>query len=146
MRIYTKDHTWVLAEGSQAKVGISDFARGELGEIAYVELPAVGRRVQRGEVACTVDSLKSSSEIYSPVSGTVVAANAALSAEETCTLVNTDPLGEGWLFVIEMSDPGDLVLMLSEDDYLAKLEASYSTDASGCDLCKRRVPLDRVWI
>ncbi len=117
MRVYTRDHTWVLAEGNQAKVGISDFAQSELGEIAYVELPAVGRRVQRGEVACTVDSLKSSSEIYSPVSGTVVAANAVLFAEEKCTLVNSDPLGDGWLFVIEMSDPGDLGLMLSESEY-----------------------------
>jgi len=117
MRVYTKDHAWVVAEGNQARVGISDFAQSELGEIAYVELPAVGRRVQRGEVACTVDSLKSSSEIYSPVSGTVIAANPALSTEEKCTLVNTDPLGEGWLFVIEMSDPGDLGLMLSEAEY-----------------------------
>jgi glycine cleavage system H protein len=107
----------VLAEGNQAKVGISDFAQSELGEIAYVELPPVGRRVQRGEVTCTVDSLKSSSEIYSPVSGTVVAANTVLSAEDTCTLVNSDPLGEGWLFVIEMSDPGELGLMLPEAEY-----------------------------
>ncbi len=117
MRLYTKDHTWVLAEGARARVGISDFAQSELGDIAYVELPAAGRRVERGEVACTVDSLKSSSEIYAPVSGTVVEANLVLAAEESCTLVNTDPLGEGWLFVIEMSDPGELDHLLPEGEY-----------------------------
>jgi len=117
MRRYTKDHTWVLAEGARARVGISDFAQSELGEIAYVELPAVGRQVERGEVACTVDSLKSSSEIYAPVSGTVVQSNDVLAREDRCTLVNSDPLGEGWLFVIEMSDPRELDLLLAEADY-----------------------------
>jgi glycine cleavage system H protein len=117
MRMYTKDHTWVLAEGARARVGISDFAQSELGEIAYVELPATGRRVARGEVACTVDSLKSSSEIYAPVSGTVVESNPAVAAEEGCALVNRDPLGRGWLFVIEMSEPGELDELLPEAEY-----------------------------
>jgi len=117
MRLYTRDHTWVLPEGNSARVGISDFAQSELGEIAYVELPAAGRRVERGEVACTVDSLKSSSEIYAPVSGTIVRGNDVLASEEKCALVNSDPLGEGWLFIVDMSDPGELELLLSEADY-----------------------------
>ena len=117
MRLYTKDHTWVLADGLRARVGISEFAQGELGDIAYVELPAAGTRISRGEVACTVDSLKSSSEVYAPVSGTVVESNAALTAEENCALVNTDPLGKGWLFVIEMSEPGELETLLPEKEY-----------------------------
>ena len=117
MRLYTKDHAWVSAEGNKARVGISDFAQSELGEIAYVELPALQKHLERGEVACTVDSLKSSSEIYAPVGGTVVEVNGVLAAEENAGLVNTDPFGDGWLFVVEMSDPRDLALLLSEEQY-----------------------------
>ena len=117
MRLYTKDHTWVDAAGTRARVGISDFAQAELGDIAYVDLPQRGARVQRGEVVCTVDSLKSSSEIYAPVSGVVADVNAVLSSEENCTLVNRDPLGEGWLVVIEMQDQEELNLLLSEEAY-----------------------------
>ena len=122
MRLYTKDHTWVLAEGTRARVGISDFAQQELGDIAYIELPATGKRLERGEVACTVDSLKSSSEVYAPVTGTVAEVNGILGSEEKCALVNTDPLGEGWLFSMEMSNPGELRLLLSEKDYEAYVE------------------------
>lgn len=119
MRLYTKDHTWVVAEGLRARVGISDFAQSELGEIAYVELPSPGARVQRGEVVCTVDSLKSSSEIYAPVSGVVTDVNSPLSTEQNCALVNRDPLGEGWLVVIEMQDTEELKLLLAEEEYTA---------------------------
>ena len=119
MRLYTKDHTWVEAEGMRARVGISDFAQSELGEIAYVELPAPGARVLRGEVVCTVDSLKSSSEIYAPVSGVVADVNSVLADEKSCTLVNRDPLGEGWLVIIEMQDSEELKLLLAEEDYAA---------------------------
>ena len=117
MRLYSKDHTWALAEGTRVRVGLSDFAQKELGDIAYVELPVIGARVQRGDVACTVDSLKSSSEIYSPVTGSIVEVNTALSSEEKCRLVNEDPLGEGWLFGVEMSDPRELELRISEESY-----------------------------
>jgi glycine cleavage system H protein len=117
MQLYSKDHTWVLAEGTHARIGISDFAQKELGDIAYVELPAVGARVQRGEVACTVDSLKSSSEIYSPLSGNIAEVNTVLASEEKCRLVNDDPLGEGWLFGVEMSDPRELELLISQESY-----------------------------
>ncbi len=119
MRLYTKDHTWVVAEGARARVGISDFAQSELGEIAYVELPPAGARVVRGDVVCTVDSLKSSSEIYAPLSGVVVEVNLLLRAEENCTLVNRDPLGEGWLLLIEMQDPEELKDLLAEEEYAA---------------------------
>jgi glycine cleavage system H protein len=119
MRLYNKDHTWIVVEGTKARVGISDFAQKELGDIAYVDLPVVGRTVARGDVACTVDSLKSSSEIYAPVAGTIVQVNSVLSADEKCGLVNSDPLGDGWLFEIEMSAPHELELLLSEADYTA---------------------------
>jgi glycine cleavage system H protein len=117
MRLYSKDHTWVLVEGTRARIGISDFAQKELGDIAFVELPAVGARVQRGEVACTVDSLKSSSEIYTPLSGSIAEINAVLVSEKACRLVNDDPLGEGWLYGIEMSDPRELELLISQESY-----------------------------
>jgi glycine cleavage system H protein len=122
MRKYTRDHTWVLADGARARVGISDFAQQELGDIAYVELPRAGQRIARGETACTVDSLKSSSEIYAPVSGTVAEVNASLAEEENCATVNRDPLGEGWLFVLEMSDPAELDQLLSEEEYTSYLQ------------------------
>jgi glycine cleavage system H protein len=124
MRLYSRDHTWVLAEGTRVRVGISDFAQKELGDIAYVELPAVGMRVQRGEVACTVDSLKSSSEIYSPVSGSIAEVNGVLGSEEKCRLVNDDPLGEGWLFAVEMSNPRELELLISEESYNSYVSGS----------------------
>ena len=124
MRLYSKDHTWALAEGTRVRVGLSDFAQKELGDVAYVELPAIGARVQRGDVACTVDSLKSSSEIYSPVTGSIVEVNTALSSEEKCRLVNEDPLGEGWLFGVEMSDPRELELLISEESYNSYVNGS----------------------
>lgn len=122
MRMYTKDHTWILADGTRARVGISDFAQKELGDIAYVELPPSGKHLERGEVACTVDSLKSSSEVYAPLTGTVSEVNEVLASEEKCSLVNTDPLGEGWLFSMEVSNPDELELLISEKDYLSYIQ------------------------
>ena len=122
--LYSRDHTWVAPSGTRARVGISDFAQSELGDIAYVELPAPGRTVSRGEVTCTVDSLKSSSEIYAPVSGTVVKANTALASEHSCGLINTDPLVEGWIFVLELSDQRELDLLLSEEEYASYISGN----------------------
>jgi glycine cleavage system H protein len=108
----------------RARVGISDFAQKELGEIAYVELPMPGRRLARGEVGCTVDSMKTSSEIYSPVSGTVMSVNSVVGTEENCGLINSDPLGSGWLFELEMEDPAELDFLLGEKDYLAFVQGN----------------------
>ncbi len=119
MRRYTRDHAWVQADGRRARIGLSDFAQSELGEIAYVDLPEKGRRVARGDVLCTVESLKSSSEVYAPVSGTVVDVNPLLGAEENASLVNRDPLGDGWLVVLEMDDPSELEPLLAEEEYAA---------------------------
>jgi glycine cleavage system H protein len=119
MRRYTKDHSWVQVEGRRARVGLSDFAQSELGEIAYVELPAAGRRVARGDVLGTVDSLKSSSEIYAPVSGVVAEVNSDLASEQNASTINRDPLGDGWLVVIDMDDPRELTALLAEEEYLA---------------------------
>jgi glycine cleavage system H protein len=125
VRMYTKDHTWILAEGTRARVGISDFAQKELGDIAYVELPPAGKHLERGEVACTVDSLKSSSEVYAPLTGTVSEVNGVLASEEKCGLINTDPLGEGWLFSMELSNADELELLISEKDYLSYIEIGH---------------------
>ncbi len=119
VRRYTKEHTWIQAEGSRGRIGLSDFAQSELGEIAYVELPDPGRRVARGDVVCTVESLKSSSEVYAPVSGTVVEVNALLRSDENASLVNRDPLGDGWLVVLQMDNPSELDQLLVEEEYAA---------------------------
>ncbi len=121
--LYSQDHEWVLRDDNRAMVGISDFAQSELGEIAFVELPELGRRVQRGEAVCSIDSLKSTSEIYAPVSGTVVRVNESLSDEESCGIINEDPLGRGWLFVLEMSDPGEIEDLLTPEAYDRYLES-----------------------
>lgn len=119
---YSRDHAWVRVEGSRAVVGISEFARTELGEVSYVELPAPGKRVARGEVVCSLDSLKSASDVYAPVSGTVAEANQGLAGEAGCARVNGDPLGEGWLFSLEMEDPAELAELLDADGYRRYLE------------------------
>ena len=121
--LYSKDHEWIRCENNLATVGVSDFAQEELGEIAFVELPAIGTLVESGEAVCSIDSLKSTSEIYAPVSGKIVRINERLSTDEkACGLINTDPLGEGWLFVVEMSDPGQREQLLSAEEYRRYLE------------------------
>lgn len=114
---YTKDHTWIREDGASLRVGLSDFAQSELGEIAFVELPETGRQVAQGEAVCSVDSLKSTSEIYAPISGTIVEVNRMLESEEQCGLVNSDPLGRGWLFAVEPRDRGELASLLSSSEY-----------------------------
>jgi glycine cleavage system H protein len=121
--LYSQDHEWVLRENNVVKVGISEFAQSELGEIAFIELPEVGRVVKRGEVICSIDSLKSTSEIYAPVSGTVTRINEALSDEKNGTIINTDPLDRGWLFVLEMSNPAELEDLLTHEAYERYLES-----------------------
>jgi glycine cleavage system H protein len=121
--LYSKDHEWVLEENNRAKVGISEFAQSELGEIAFVELPEIGKLVKRGEAVCSIDSLKSTSEIYAPVSGTVARINESLSDEDSCRIINTDPLGRGWLFILEMSNPEELKELLTREAYDLYLES-----------------------
>jgi len=121
--LYSKDHEWVLPQERRAKVGISEFAQSELGDISFVELPDVGRQVNRGEAVCSIDSLKSTSEIYAPVSGTVLEVNEKLADEQACALVNSDPLGQGWLFILEMSNPKEIEELLTRSEYEHYLES-----------------------
>jgi len=115
--LYSKDHTWVHDEGARVRVGISDFAQSELGEIAFVELPEEGLEVDQGDAVCSIDSLKSTSEIYAPVSGTVVEVNRSVATEEGGAAINSDPLGAGWLFAIEPSSRSELEGLLSPGEY-----------------------------
>ena len=103
---YTESHEWVRQEGENARVGITDHAQAELTDVVYVELPKVGARVEaRGQIA-VVESVKAASDIYAPVTGTVVEVNKAL--ESNPALINTDPFGEGWIFVLKMESPDDI--------------------------------------
>ena len=103
---YTESHEWVRQEGEKARVGITDHAQAELTDVVYVELPKVGAQAEaRGQIA-VVESVKAASDIYAPVKGTVVEVNKAL--EGNPALINTDPFGEGWIFVLKMDSPDDV--------------------------------------
>ncbi|MFN8176514.1 MAG: glycine cleavage system protein GcvH [bacterium] len=112
---YTKEHEWVLVDDGVAIVGVTDFAQSELGDIVYVELPSVGTRVSAMETLGNVESVKSVSDLYSPVSGVVADINTRLADEPE--LVNSDPYGEGWMVRIEPSDPTEMDQLLSADEY-----------------------------
>jgi len=118
---YTKEHEWVDLEGNQAKVGITEHAQGELGDIVFVELPTVGTSVKKGENMATVESIKAVGDVYAPMSGTVVEVNTQLeSSPET---INQDPYRAGWLVILEVSDPSEADSFLdapSYEQYLAE--------------------------
>jgi len=99
---YAKSHEWLRADGT---VGITDHAQHELTDVVFVDLPSIGKVVKAGEVVCVVESVKAASDIYAPVSGKVIAANAGLTANPA--LVNTDPYGDGWMFKLEPANPAE---------------------------------------
>ncbi|GAB2698364.1 glycine cleavage system protein GcvH [Paenibacillus thermoaerophilus] len=112
---YSEEHTWVRVDGNRAYVGITDFAQAELGEIVFVELPAVGSSVEFGEPFGSVESVKTVSELYAPVSGTVVEVNPAL--EGSPELINSSPFGDGWMIAVEVSNPAELDKLWSAEKY-----------------------------
>ena len=112
---YTAEHEWVRAEGPRLVVGITDYAQHALGDVVYVDLPEAGTEVRQGEPFGEVESTKSVSDLYAPVSGAVVERNDAL--ESRPELVNSDPYGEGWMVVIEVADPEVVAGLLSAEDY-----------------------------
>ncbi|ODU20225.1 MAG: glycine cleavage system protein H [Sphingomonas sp. SCN 67-18] len=105
-RYYSQDHEWVDVDGDAATIGITDYAQGQLGDIVFVEVPAAGRAVKKGDDAAVVESVKAASDVYAPVSGTVIEGNAAL--EGSPDLVNSAPEGEGWFFRLTLSDKSEL--------------------------------------
>ena len=118
---FLKSHEWVRAEGGgKATIGISDHAQGLLGDLVYVELPNVGDSVEAGNACAVVESVKAASDVYAPVSGKVVEVNAALADKPET--INEDAYGDGWLFVVELSEPEQLNDLLGPDDYAELLE------------------------
>jgi glycine cleavage system H protein len=118
---YTADHEWVRPSASTVRVGITDFAQDALGDVVFVEVPAVGTAVSKGGPLGEVESTKSVSQIYAPVSGTVLEVNEQLRASPE--MLNSDPYGEGWLCVIELADDSELETLLAAEDYRAATDA-----------------------
>jgi glycine cleavage system H protein len=112
---FTEEHEWLRLEGDEAVVGISAYAQRTLGEIVYVELPKAGHVLEAGGEAAVVESVKAASELYAPVAGTITGANTAL--EGNPSLVNTDPMGDGWLYRIRLDDAAAVEHFMDEDAY-----------------------------
>lgn len=115
---YSREHQWIdTGTPDGARVGITTFAQDTLGDIVFVELPAVGKVFRQGEVAAVVESVKTAADVFMPASGEVIAVNEALRADPA--LANTDPLGAAWFFTVKLSDPGELDGLLDETAYAA---------------------------
>ncbi|KAI7846106.1 hypothetical protein COHA_000367 [Chlorella ohadii] len=112
---YAKDHEWVKVEGDVATVGITDHAQSELGDVVYAEMPEVGASFSAGDRMAIVESVKAASDIISPVSGEIVAANEELSSDSS--KINTDPYGEGWMVKVKLSNPEELKELMSAKEY-----------------------------
>lgn len=112
---YTKDHEWVKVEGNVATIGITEFAQGELGDIVYVDINSVGKEVSKEGVFGTVEAVKTVSDLFMPVTGTVTEVNKALDSQPE--LVNSDPYGAGWMVKITLANAADVDSLLSADDY-----------------------------
>jgi glycine cleavage system H protein len=117
---YTKEHEWVLVEGATGTVGITHHAQNELGDIVYVDLPSVGTTVTQGETFGSVESVKAVSDLYSPVTGEVIAVNDALA--KAPEMLNADPHGEAWLVKVKLSKPDEIQNLLAAEDYQSYLE------------------------
>ena len=120
---YTKDHEWIRLDGEVATVGITEHAQSQLGDIVYVELPEIGRKVEKGGEAAVVESVKAASDVYAPASGEVIAVNDALGSVPAA--INEEAEGKGWFFRLKLSAPGELDGLMSAEQYkefLATLE------------------------
>ena len=120
MMKFTKEHEWIRVEGDVGTVGITDYAQGQLGDVVYVELPAVGKQVAKGGDMAVVESVKAASEVYAPVSGEVVAANDSLSDKPEC--INGDAMGAGWFVKLKLKDKGELAKLMDEAQYTTFLK------------------------
>jgi glycine cleavage system H protein len=112
---YTKDHEWVLVEGNEATVGITDFAQHELGDIVFIEIETLGEKLSHGEVFGTVEAVKTVSDLFMPLSGTVTRKNAEL--DESAELVNSDPYGKGWMIKVTADDLSELDVLMDAEAY-----------------------------
>jgi glycine cleavage system H protein len=116
---YTKSHEWVRVQGDTATIGITDHAQHELTDVVFVELPAAGRAVKAGEACAVVESVKTASDIYSPVSGQVAEINQAVADDPA--LVNTEPYGGGWFCRVKLGAPAELAVLLTPEQYRAQI-------------------------
>jgi glycine cleavage system H protein len=116
-RYFTEDHEWIEVDGDSATVGITDYAQSQLGDIVFAEVPATGATLKKGGDAAVVESVKAASDVYAPVSGTVIERNDALEGDPA--LVNNDPEGEGWFFKITLSDTSELDSLMDAAAYKA---------------------------
>jgi glycine cleavage system H protein len=112
---YTKEHEYIRVDGDQATIGITDYAQSQLGDVVFVDLPAIGKTLSQGDEAAVVESVKAASEIYAPVAGEVVAVNQALA--DAPGRVNEDPLGEGWFIKMKLANPADVDGLMDEAAY-----------------------------
>ena len=117
---YAKSHEWVRVAGDVATVGITDHAQHELTDIVYAEVPAVGRKLKAGEACAVVESVKTASDIYSPVSGEVIEVNKAIV--DTPALINTEPFAGGWFFKVKLANPAELGALLTPEQYAAQIQ------------------------
>lgn len=116
---YTKSHEWVRVDGATATVGITDHAQHELTDVVFVELPDVGRKVKVSEACAVVESVKTASDIYSPVSGEITEVHKAVA--DNPALVNTDPYAGGWFFKVKLANPAELNVLMGPDQYSAQI-------------------------
>ena len=117
---YSAEHEWVVADGNRARIGITDFAQDALGDVVFVSLPTVGVEVLAGATCAEVESTKSVSDIYAPVTGEIVEVNESL--DDAPEQLNADPYGAGWIFVVEMTDPSELDALMDADAYRRMVE------------------------
>jgi glycine cleavage system H protein len=118
---YTKDHEWVLVEGKEATVGITDFAQHELGDIVFIEIETMGEKLAHGEVFGTVEAVKTVSDLFMPLSGTVTMKNAEL--DDAAELVNSDPYGKGWMIKVAIDDASEVDALLDAAAYMKLIGA-----------------------
>jgi glycine cleavage system H protein len=118
---YTKDHEWIKVDGNEGYIGITEFAQRELGDIVYIDITAIGKEVAKDEVFGTVEAVKTVSDLFMPVTGTITELNPVLDSKPE--LVNTDPYGDGWMVRITLSDTADLGNLLTADAYKSLIGA-----------------------
>ena len=119
---YSKEHIWVNIEDNNVRIGITDYAQNELGDIVFIELPTVNKRVKKGDVVGTIESVKSVSDIVAPINGSIKDFNKIL--EDEPNIINSDPYGRGWIFIMEVEDIKDLDQLLNYDEYIKLVDSN----------------------
>lgn len=116
---YTTDHEWIKIDGDIATIGITDYAQGELGDVVFVELPGVGESFDKGDVAATIEAVKTVADVFLPLGGSIEAVNEQL--DDASDLINQDAFGEGWILKVKLADPSEIDALMSAEDYLASI-------------------------